>query len=79
MADEQEDFPMQSVVSSQIASVGYSPSTKELRVRFSKNGSLYSYSGVESEVYDRLISAPSVGQFFSAVIKSGPYPYTRLE
>lgn len=76
MADE-DDFDMQPVASTQIDSVGYNEETKELRVSF-QNGSLYSYSGVPRSIYDGLLTAPSVGQFFNYSVKHG-FPFRRLE
>ena len=77
MADE--DFVMQPVVSSQIESVGYNPKTKELRVKFIKNGSLYSYSNVPSDVFVDLVYADSVGRYFAARVKNNSkYAYRRI-
>lgn len=73
-----QEIEMQPVVSSQIASVGYSPETKELRVLFSKNGALYSYSDVPEDVFDNLVNAASVGQTFAATVKNAGFAYRRI-
>ena len=75
MADN--DFEMIPVASSQIESVGYNAETKEMRVRFLKNQSLYSYADVPEDVYHGLMSAPSIGSAFSAIKFS--FAYERLE
>lgn len=77
MADE-TSFEMIPVTSSQIQSVGYNPNTKQLRISFLKNGSTYEYDGVNQEVFDGLVNAPSVGSYFGAVVK-GAFPYRRIE
>lgn len=72
-------FNMKAVESSQIAEVGHDSSTETLRVKF-KNGGVYDYTKVGSEVYNALMAAPSVGSYFSAVIKKAPtvYPFTKV-
>lgn len=63
------------VSSSQIESVGYDPTSQTLEVEFKsrpgKHGSVYQYKGVSQSVYDEFISAPSIGVYFGANIKSG--------
>lgn len=59
---------MENVVSSNIAQVGYSEKTSELFVRFHGSGT-YRYSGVESNVFDNMKMASSIGKFFHAAIK----------
>jgi hypothetical protein len=76
MADE-NDFTMIPVVSGQIASVGYNPETKVMRIRFSKSGALYEYQQVPEDVYQALMAAPSKGSFFAGIKFS--FAYERLE
>lgn len=56
------------VQSSNIRSLAYHEPTRTLAVKF-HNGSLYSYDSVPMDVYDELLNAPSVGQFFARTIK----------
>ena len=77
MANEENDFNMQEVVSSQISAVGYNEPRKQLAVRFA-NGSFYTYDGVDFSVYGEMMAAPSVGSFFHSRIKQGGYPYNRV-
>jgi hypothetical protein len=56
------------VSSSTISSVGYDPDTFVLEIEF-LNGSVYQYFDVPSAEYDQLVSAPSVGSYFSSAIK----------
>jgi hypothetical protein len=57
--------------SSQIAGIGYDQSIKILRVQFkSKKGpSEYDYHGVEPEVHEAFMNAPSKGKFLHSQIK----------
>lgn len=64
------------VVSSNIASVTYNDETKYLVIEFN-SGAQYRYEGVEQEVHDALISAPSVGKHFNNFIKD-VYPAERI-
>ena len=74
MADE--NIEMIPVVSSQLAAAGYDPEKKQLRIEFN-NGSVYEYSQVEPDIYEQLVNAPSVGQFFNANVKWN-FPYVRV-
>ena len=58
----------QPVISSNIKSVGYDEDTETLEVEF-KKGALYQYDSVPAEVHQSLMSAPSVGKYFSANVK----------
>jgi hypothetical protein len=51
------------VNSGSIRSVGYDERSQTLEIEFS-SGSISQYSGVGSEVYRRLMNAPSMGSFF---------------
>jgi len=60
----------QSVSSSSIASVGYDPMSETLEIEFLKSGKVYEYYNVPPFMYERLMEAPSLGQFFSAEIRN---------
>ncbi|WP_367345996.1 KTSC domain-containing protein [Stenotrophomonas bentonitica] len=60
----------ESVDSSSIASVGYSPESETLEVEFVKNGDVYEYYNVPLFMYERLMEAPSIGIFFNAEIRN---------
>ena len=62
----------QSVVSSNLAEVGYDPDLETLEVQF-KSGGIYQYFNVPAFMYERLMSADLTGRFFNAEIK-GHYP-----
>jgi hypothetical protein len=70
------DIQMQSVSSSNLSAVGYDEETKTLRVLF-RTGLTYEYSGVSPKVYDQLLAAESIGQYFHANIRSD-FPYSKL-
>jgi KTSC domain len=55
----------QQVRSSNVVSVGFDGST--LEVEF-KGGKVYQYEGVSQQMYDDLISAPSIGTFMREYI-----------
>lgn len=71
--------PMQPIKSSQIAEVGHDAEASMLYVKFN-NGGVYSYGNVDTGLFQDLITAPSVGSFFSANIKNRPanYPYEKV-
>jgi hypothetical protein len=58
-----------SVVSSNIASIGYDPNTMTLEVEF-KNGSVYQYFDVPESTYQELMTASSVGTYLNQHIKN---------
>jgi hypothetical protein len=60
---------MQPVVSTNIASVGYDKSTKELYVQFASNGATYRYENVAESDYESFLQASSPGEFFYANIR----------
>lgn len=64
------------VSSSNLASVGYDPSTQTLEVEF-RDGSVYQYSAVSSAVYAHLMSASSHGSYFSQNIRER-YRYRKV-
>lgn len=56
------------VNSSNIRSIGYDPDEKVMHVEFP--GGVYVYEGVDPEVHEALISAPSIGSYFSRYIRT---------
>lgn len=66
---------MQPVMSSNLEAVGYDDATSTLAVQF-KNGSTYRYDAVPLDVFQQLLTAPSVGAFYSSSIR-GKYEGTR--
>ncbi len=64
------------VVSSNVSSIGYDPSTQTLEVEF-LSGSVYQYYGVPKQIYDEIMRAPSKGQFLHTYVKNG-YAYSRV-
>ena len=58
----------QPVESSNLRSVGYDPATRTLEVEF-RNGTVYQYSGVEQEDFDRFMASSSKGKFLNESIK----------
>jgi hypothetical protein len=67
---------MTPVDSSNIESVGYDTSNRELHVRFLGNRT-YVYSDVPAELYEELLRAPSKGSFLNRAVK-GAYAYREL-
>jgi hypothetical protein len=63
------DMEMKPVVSSNIAKYGYDESTQTLRIEF-RNGGVYDYSGVPSEIVADLADAPSIGSYFHNNIRN---------
>lgn len=61
--------------SSNIAEVGYDPSTGTLELLF-HNGRLYQYFDVPTAVHDEFLRAPSPGHYFHHNIR-GVYRYAR--
>ena len=66
----------QSVASSNLAEVGYDSDLETLEVQF-KSGGIYQYFNVPAFMYERLMSADSLGRFFNAEIK-GHYPESKV-
>ena len=67
---------MTPVDSSNIESVGYDTSNRELHVRFLGNHT-YVYSDVPAEVFEELLRAPSKGSYFNRAVK-GVYVYREM-
>jgi hypothetical protein len=57
-----------SVVSSYISEVGYDESTKKLQIQF-VNGTEWEYENVPKSEYEQLLTAQSVGRYFSGAIR----------
>lgn len=64
------------VISSNVVSIGYDPTTMILEVEFT-NSSLYQYFDVPEEEYCNLMGAASVGKYLSDNIKKN-YRYSKL-
>ncbi len=64
------------VVSSNVKSIGYDAERRVMEVEF-RNLGVYEYEGVEPELYQRLIDAPSVGGFLHKHVR-GRFPVRRL-
>ena len=58
------------VASSNIESIGYDKTSKELNVKFTGNDSTYVYKDVPQEKYDELLAAPSIGKCLNKEIKN---------
>jgi len=67
---------MTPVDSSNVASVGHDPETSALYVEFI-GGGLYVYSGVDTQTFDELRDAASVGSFLNRVIKPN-FSYSKV-
>ena len=59
---------MTPVDSSNVAAIGYDESAEEIHVEF-LNGRSYKYLGADSQTFEELQSAPSVGSFINRMIK----------
>ena len=66
-----------SVVSSVIASVGYSEEALLLDIEF-RRGDIYRYDQVPSSVYEKLMEADSKGTYFNAYIKHA-FAYKKIQ
>jgi len=66
----------QSVSSSNLSSVGYDEDGQILEIEFN-HGGIYQYDGVPVDVYQGLINAGSLGQYFHQNIKN-IYSYTKV-
>jgi hypothetical protein len=60
---------MQPVKSSNLAAVGYDEATQTLAVQFQR-GTTYHYRGVPLDVFQKLLTAPSPGAFYTSSIRS---------
>jgi hypothetical protein len=60
----------QSIVSTDLKSVGFDQATSVLELEFHKGGGVYQYSGVPANIYSDLMSALSKGRYFNTYIKN---------
>jgi hypothetical protein len=70
-----------SVESSNVEAVGYDPKKRYLYIKFlpseeSYRGSVYRYSNVKEQIFNRLLSSASKGMFVWAHIRD-KYPYAK--
>jgi hypothetical protein len=54
--------------SSMLSSCEYDSDTEELSVEFS-NGRIYTYTGVDKNIYDEMINNKSAGKYFNSIKK----------
>ena len=66
----------QSVVSSNLASIGYDAGNEILEVEF-MHGGIYQYFDVPENIYKELMNADSHGKYFSANIRND-YEYHKM-
>lgn len=76
-------IPMHACESSQIREFGYDPATKTLAVRFNgKAGArtVYTYAGVEPELFAAMQESDSKGRFFGEHLKgkTEQHPFTKI-
>lgn len=65
------------VDSSNLASVGYDPDSRDLHVRF-KSGATHRYAGVSAEHHAGLMASDSKGKYFHANIRNA-YPSEKVD
>lgn len=71
------NIPMNSVQSSQIASIGHHPGSNTLRVKFHGSGATYDYENFPAEKFAEFTKAESKGKFFGSHVK-GKHGYRKL-
>ncbi|MFA5392696.1 MAG: KTSC domain-containing protein [Candidatus Paceibacterota bacterium] len=79
LAQAEQEIAIAEVVpvdSSWVSSVQYNEPTKSLRIKLD-DGSAYTYYNVPESLYQRIITASSVGKIINSVIKTGFYPFVR--
>ena len=59
---------MKPVRSSAIEAVGYDPSTRRMRIRFT-GGNEYDFCDVPEHVYRALLAAPSIGVYYNEHVR----------
>jgi len=64
-----------SVRSTSIASIGYSPTERELEIKFRESGDVYRYFGVPDEEYVAFMTAESKGTYLNQIFKHREYRY----
>jgi hypothetical protein len=70
-----DEIQMQSVISSNIAQVGFNSKTGIMRVKFN-NGGLYEASATQAD-FDAFLAAKSKGVHFNKVLKSA-FAWTKV-
>jgi len=60
----------QTVVSTDLKSVGYDRQTFLLELEFHKGGGVYQYSQIPEDVYAELMASSSKGRYFNSSIKN---------
>ena len=68
----------EAVESSNLAEVGYDPTTHTVEIQF-KKGAVYQYYEVPEDVYEEFVASKSIGKAFSQLIKGGGYKYECVE
>lgn len=74
---QHQSLKWQDVDSSNVKQLAYDNQSETLVVQFT-NGNLYTYDGVDNEVFTSLAGASSVGRYLNQAIK-GSYPYLKHE
>ncbi len=67
----------QLVISSNLHSVGYDPTTLTLEIQFRKTGDVYQYFDVPEHVHRGLMDADSHGKYFHRHIR-GRFSYDKI-
>jgi KTSC domain len=67
----------QSVESSNLASVGYDAENEILEIEFN-HGGVYQYFDVPENIYESLMNADSLGQYFDRNIKKAGYEFQKM-
>lgn len=76
MSNKLDKIAWTDVESSNIQAIYFCDRTQTICVRFNSGG-LYSYIGLDEEMYMNLLHAPSIGRYLNNVVKA--FPYTRWE
>lgn len=77
LPEAKERVEMLPVDSSMANALGYNAENHILQVEF-KNGAVYQYTGVESEIWDELQETDSIGKYFNHEIR-GNYQCERVD
>lgn len=76
LTNKSKTMNRQSVISSNIASIGYDSDSQTLEVEF-LNGGVYQYFDLPQHIYEEFINASSLGQYLAQNIK-GNYRYSKV-
>lgn len=66
------------VQSQALRSVGYDPRRRILEIEFA-GGNVYRYADVDEDVYTGLMTAASLGEYFSRHIRDAGYEYEQAD